>query len=78
MTLTHGISVGGDRMFTGPAEEATHYMRTHALADRVVRDDGVVLATCQAFDRMGLLNMAYDNPGSPDRGLGVAWIRGVS
>ena len=63
--IAHVISCGGDRMHSGPVEECTEFMRTHATADRVVRDDGVLLAVCQSYDPIGVWRWGFDHPGAP-------------
>lgn len=54
------VSVGGDVIFRGPIEQALRELRTRVHADRVLRDDGVLLATAVPYSTALLWSMNGD------------------
>ena len=54
------VSTGGDIIYRGPIEQAPHQLRTRTHADRVVREDGVLLATSVPYSTALLWSMNGD------------------
>jgi len=63
------VSTGGDILHRGPIEECLHALRTYAHADRVLREDGVLLATAAPWSQEMIFKIGFDQPGAPRHSL---------